>query len=129
MLDTTTLIIIIGVAVAAFIGIIIAYFILQKKMQKSEYAQMKKLQQGTKANTFTLEVFYQKMYITFIKTPFLKRYILKIRRRLEILNIDDEYSTRRDSAKILIKTLCLVIPIAIATIVITHENSLLMSIL
>ena len=129
MLDTNTLFIIIGVTVVAFIGILIAYFILQKKMQKSEYAQMKKLQQGTKANTFTMEVFYQKMYITFIKTPFLKRYILKIRRRLEILNIDDEYATRRDSAKILGKTLCLVIPIAIVTIIITHSNLLLMSIL
>lgn len=129
MLDTNTLYIIIGVTVIGFIGILIAYFILQKKMQKSEYAQMKKLQQGTKANTFTMEVFYQKMYITFIKTPFLKRYILKIRRRLEILNIDDEYATRRDSAQILGKTLCLVIPIAIVTIIITHSNLLLMSIL
>ena len=129
MLDTQTLYIIMGVAVVAFLGILIASFILQKKMQKSEYAQMKKLQQGTKANTFTLEVIYQKMYITFIKTPFLRRYILKIRRRLEILNIDDEYATRRDSAKILAKTLGIVIPIVIVTIIITHSNALLMSIL
>ena len=130
MLDTNTLVTgVLVFSVVAFIGIVIAYFILQKKMQKSEYAQMKKLQQGTKANTFTMEVFYQKMYITFIKTPFLRRYILKIRRRLEILNIDDEYATRRDSAKILGKTLCLVIPIAVLTIFITHSNLLLMSIL
>ena len=130
MLDTNTFFTgVLVVSVVFFIGIVIAYFILQKKMQKSEYAQMKKLQQGTKANTFTMEVFYQKMYITFIKTPFLKRYILKIRRRLEILNIDDEYATRRDSAKILGKTLCLVIPIVIVTIFITHSNLLLMSIL
>ena len=82
MLTTQTLIIIMGITIALFLGIIIAYFVLKKQMQKSEYVQMKKLLQGTKANTFTMEVFYQKMYITFIKTPFLKRYILKIRRRL-----------------------------------------------
>ena len=121
--------ILIGVCVVGFIGIIIAYAILKKKMQKSEYAQMKKLQQGTKGNTFTMEVFYQKLYVTFIRTPFLKRYILKIRRRLEILNIDDEYATRRDSAKILFKTLAIVIPIALITIIITNQNMLLMSIL
>jgi hypothetical protein len=40
------------------------------------------------------------VYIAFIKTPFIKRYVQKIRRRLEILNIDDEYATRRDTAKI-----------------------------
>ena len=64
-------------------------------MQKSEYMQIKKLQEGTKANTFSMEVFYQKLYLVFIKTPFLRRYILKIRRRLEIINVDDEYATRR----------------------------------
>ncbi len=129
MLTTQTLIIIIGATLVAFLGIIIAYFVLRKQMQKSEYMQMKKLQEGTKANTFTMEVFYQKMYVTFVKTPFFKRYILKIRRRLEILNVDDEYATRRDSAKILFKTLSLVIPIAIVTIVITYTNILLMWIL
>ncbi len=129
MLSTQTLMIIIGLTIVAFLGIIIAYFVLKKQMQKSEYVQMKKLQEGTKANTFTMEVFYQKMYVIFIKTPFLKRYILKIRRRLEILNIDDEYATRRDSAKILFKTIGIVIPIALVTIIITHGNTLLMSIL
>ena len=129
MLSTQVLMIIIGVTVVAFVGIIIAYIILNKQMKKSEYMQMKKLQEGTKSNTFTMEVFYQKLYLTFIKTPFLKRYILKIRRRLEILNIDDEYATRRDSAKILFKTIGIVIPIVLATIIITSGNLLLMSIL
>ena len=46
-------------------------------------------------------------------------YLYKIRRRLEILNIDDEYSTRRDSAKILFKTLAFDIG-ANKTIKITH---------
>jgi len=128
-MSTDTLMIIIGITLIAFIGILIAYFILRRKMQKSEYMQMKKLQEGTKANTFSMEVFYQKMYVTFIKTPFLKRYILKIRRRLEILNIDDEYTTRKDSAKILVKTLGIVIPLIIITILMTNSNLLLMSIL
>lgn len=117
-----------GIAVL-FVGIIIAYFVLRKKMQSSEYAQIKKLQEGTKASSFSLDIFYQKMYLIFIKTPFLKRYILKIRRRLEILNVDDEYVTRKDSAKIMLKTLLVVIPLAIITIMITHENTLLMCIL
>ena len=129
MLTTQTLMLIILVTVVLFIGILIAYFILKKQMSKSEYMQMKKLQEGTKANTFTMEVMYQKLYITFIRTPFLKRYILKIRRRLEILNIDDEYATRRDSAKILSKSLGIVVPLVLATIVITHSNILLMCIL
>ena len=41
MLTTQTLMIIIGITVVLFIGIIIAYLILKKHMQKSEYMQMK----------------------------------------------------------------------------------------
>lgn len=129
MPSTQTLLYLMGGIVVIFIAIIIAYFVLKKKMQSSEYAQIKKLQEGTKANSFSLDIFYQKMYLIFIKTPFLKRYILKIRRRLEILNVDDEYITRKDSAKIMVNTLLIVIPLVIATISITHTNTLLMCIL
>jgi len=109
--------------------VIIAYFILMKKMGKSEYRQMKKLQEGTKADSFSSDIFYQKMYIRLIRTPFIKRYLFKLRRRLEIINIDDEYITRRDSAKILFKALMIFLVIAFFTILITKSNFLLMSIL
>ena len=120
---------IIGGSIAAFVVIIIAYLIVSKKMNKSEYKRIQKLQQGTKENKFSMEILYQKFYISYIRIPFIKRYILKLRRRLEIINIDDEYITRRDSAKIMTKVLMIVIPIILITIIITHTNSLLMLIL
>ena len=86
-----------------FAGVILAYIILTKKMDKSEYKQMKRLQEGTKADSFSMDILYQKLYIRYIKTPLLKRYIFKLRRRLEIINTDDEYTTRKDSAKIITK--------------------------
>ena len=119
---------IIGFAIL-FAFIIVAYIILRKKMNKSEYRQMKKLQEGTKADTFSLEILYQRLYLTYIKTPFIKRYIYKLRRRLEILNIDDEYTTRKDSARILTNAILILIPVTLITILITHSNILLMSIL
>ena len=120
---------IIGGAAGLLVIIIIAYFILAKRMQKSEYRQIKRLQQGTKEKSFSSEVLFQKLYIMYVRVPFLKRYILKLRRRLEIINIDDEYSTRRDSAKILTKALALIIPIVIVTILLTKSNYLIMTIL
>ena len=95
-------------------------------MQKSEYRQIKKLQQGTKEKSFSTEILYQRLYVRYIRIPFLKRYILKLRRRLEIINIDDEYNTRKDSAKILTRALAIVIPIIILTIIITHSSYLIM---
>ena len=121
--------IVMGTSVVAMIIVGIAYYILSKKMQKSEYKKIQKLQQGTKSSNFSLEIVYQKLYITYTKIPFIKRYILKLRRRLEILNIDDEYATRRDSAKIITKALAILLPLVILTIILTKSNYLLMFIL
>ena len=120
---------IMGASVGILILIIIAYFILSKKMNKSEYKRIQRLQQGTKEKKFSTEVLYQKLYVTYIKIPFIKRYILKLRRRLEIINIDDEYNTRKDAAKILTRTLIILFPLVLLTIIITHTNYLLMFIL
>ena len=113
--------IIMGVSVALMVVIGIAYYIMNKKIQN--------LQRGTKASAFSSEIMYQKLYIFFSRVPFIKRYVLKLRRRLEILNIDDEYITRRDVAKILTKALVILIPLIIITIIVTKSNYLLMFIL
>ena len=107
-----------------FGGIILAILILNKKMDKSEYRQMKKLQEGTKANDFSTDIMYQKLYIRYSKTPFIKRYIYKLRRRLEIINIDDEYTTRKASASIITKPIGIFILIALFTILLTKHNLL-----
>lgn len=112
-----------------FVAVIIIYLVLRKMMGKSEYARMKKLQEGTKANGFSSDIMYQKLYITFIKIPFIKRYLYKLRRRLEIVNIDDEYTTRKQSARILLIAIISFLLIALVTILITHKNWLLTAIL
>ncbi len=112
-----------------FAFIVIAYIILNKKMGKSDYQKIKKLRRGTETSKFSAEIMYQKLYITYSKLPFLKHYVLKLRRRLEILNVDDEYATRRDSAKILSKTFLVLIPIVTLSIILTHTNYLVLSII
>lgn len=128
-MSNQTIYIVMGISVALIVVIGIVYYIMSKKMQKSEYKQIQKLQKGTKTSTFSAEVIYQKLYLIYSRTPFIKRYILKLRRRLEILNIDDEYITRRDSAKIMTKALVVLIPLIILTILMTKSNYLLMFIL
>ena len=107
--------------------IVIAFIILQKNNKKQKY--IRQLQQGTKKSSFSSEVMYQKLYMFFLKTPFTKRYLLKLRRRLEIVNVDDEYLTRMQSAKILTRAFLIIIPLTIAIIALTKNNLLLMTIL
>ena len=128
-MSNQVLFIIMGISAVLLIGLIAGYIIISKKSHGSEYKKIQKLQQGTKEKKFSAEVLFQRLYITYIRIPFIKRYILKIRRRLEIINIDDEYTTRRDSAKILTRALLVFFPLATITIIITHTNTLLMIIL
>ena len=120
---------IMGGAAGAFVLIVLLYFVLSKKMQTSEYKRIQKLQQGTKEKSFSGEIFFQKLYLTYIKLPFIKRYAMKIRRRLEIINIDDEYNTRKGTARILTKALAIILPIMLVTLILTASNYLLMFIL
>ncbi len=116
-----------GGAAALLVAIIIAYIYINKNNKEKKY--INQLQAGTKESSFSMEVMYQKLYMFYLKTPFLKRYILKLRRRLEIINLDDEYLTRNRASKILTKALLIIIPLTIGIIVLTSKNLLLMCIL
>ena len=128
-MQTQTLYYIIYGTLGLFAIVLIAYLILSKMMKKSEYQNIKSLRQGTENNGFSFEVLYQKLYITYSQIPFIRGYILKLRRKLEIIDVENEYATRRDAAKILTRAFLILIPIVTASIVITHTNYLLMSII
>ena len=127
----STNILFIGIIIVAilFAGIIIAYLFLRKKMQNKDVMRIEQLRKGTEQKGFSSEVFYQRLYVRFLKTPFLNRYLLKIRRRIEINNLDDEFTTRGESAKIIFKALCIIVPLTLIVIMITNKNLLLMSII
>ena len=117
-----------GVA-ALFVIVIITYIILMKRMNRSDVKQAMALKVGTESNKFSSDVIYQKLYMIYIKIPGLKRYLIKLRRRLEIINIEDEYLTRRQSAKILTNALLILIPLTILIIIFAKNNTLLLAIL
>lgn len=112
--------------IALFVMIVVAYLILRKKMESSGIREIQKLRAGTKEKKFTSEILYQKLYVIYLKLPFIKRYLLKIRRRLEIINIDDEYLTRKQASKILTNSILIILPLTLAIILITNQNTLLM---
>ena len=109
-----------------FAMVVIAYLILKKKMQSSGIREIQKLRAGTEEKKFSKEILYQKLYVIYLKIPFIKRYLLKLRRRLEIINIDDEYLTRGQTSKILTTAIIVIIPLTLIIILMTHQNTLLM---
>ena len=109
-----------------FAVIVIAYLMLSSKMQTKERKQLRQLTEGTKRKSLNFDVFYQKFYVKCSTFPFIRRYALKLRRRLEIINLEDEYSTRTQVAKIMFRSLIITILVTIAVIYFTRSNALLM---
>jgi len=118
-----------GITLGLLAIIVVAYLMLRKKMQNSDVKRINSLINDTKEKKYSMDVFYQKLYIKFQKAPFIKRYLYKIRRRLEINNLDDEYLTRMQTAKIIFRAVILVTLLTIGVVVVTHNNLLLMGII
>ncbi len=72
-------VIIIGVL---FAGVVIFYLALRKKMMNKDVKRINDLRQGTSEQKINTEIIYQKLYVKYLKTPFLKKYLLKVRRRI-----------------------------------------------
>ena len=104
---------IMGITGGLFAVILIAYFMIKPKMSKSDMKKIRQLREGTKQNKYSMDVIFQRLYNYYATFPILKRYILKVRRKLEIIHMQDEYKTRLQSAKIITKALCIIIPVTI----------------
>ena len=109
-----------------FAVVLIAYLFIAKGLNKKETRYVSSLVEGTKQSSFTMDIFYQKFYVYCVKFPIIRRYALKLRRRLEIINLEDEYLTRKQAAQILLKAIIIAIPVALIIVAITKSNPLLM---
>lgn len=100
--------------------------ILQKKNQNSQSAVLNKMLRSADAKTGSSDAFYQKVYNKIDRIPFVNRYLRKIRRRLELINQDDEYTIRKDTGKITLKGIFLFLIVAIIIAYINRENLFIM---
>lgn len=124
-MPTNILTYLIGVAGLGFF-IVVAIFIYSKiKAKNSKTKYLKTLVQGTQTKKYSIEIFYQKYYLFCLSVPILKRYTEKLRRRIEIINLGDEYLTRQETAKIMARVLPTVIISFILVIIFAKGNLLL----
>ena len=120
---------ILGITGGLFALIVIAFFIIRSKRDKGEMKKIRQLREGTKQNKYSMDVIYQKLYNFYVTVPIFKRYVLKVRKKLEIIHMQDEYKTRRQASKIITKALLIIIPVTIAVILFTKNDALLLVIL
>lgn len=117
--------IVVFISAALFGIILLAYFSMQKKLNSKKSKYLQSLTKGTKRKRFSYDAFLQKVYLFCTQTPFLRRYTLKIRRRIEILNLADEYLTREETAKIMVKAIPILLIMIFGILIVTGSNTLL----
>ena len=120
---------ILGITGGLFALIVVAYLIIKSKVNKGDMKKIRQLREGTKQNKYSMDVIYQKLYNFYTSVPVFKRYVLKIRRKLEIIHMQDEYKTRLQTSNIITKALCIIIPITVIVIAFTKSDPLLLVIL
>lgn len=125
-MPTDTLKYLIFGAIGLFAVVILSYYFLNKKLNGADKKYEKQLRAGTKVSTFSMDIMYQKLYVTYTKIPLVKRYLRKIRRRIELINIEDEYNTRRNASKVMTKALAIVLLLTIGIVIIAASNMLLL---
>ena len=118
-----------GIVGGLFALIVVAYLIIRSKTDKGDAKKIRQLREGTKQNKYSMAVIYQKLYNFYVRVPMFKRYVLKIRKKLEIIHIQDEYKTRLQTSRIISIALLFIIPITIAVIIFTRTDPLLLVIL
>ena len=121
--------IMIGIAGGLFVLVVIAYLIIRAQSNKGDMKKIRQLREETKQDKYSMDVIYQKLYNFFTSVPIFKRYVLKVRKKLEIIHMQDEYKTRRQTSKIITQALAIIIPVTIAIIIFTKNDTLLLCIL
>ena len=74
----------------------------------------------------SMDTFYQKIYIKIDSLPIINRYLRKIRRRLELINQDDEYTIRKETGRITLKGILIALSAAIIIAYINRESTFIM---
>ncbi len=122
----TKFLLLIGMLVpfSAFAVILIIFLIRRKKMTQGQSAVLQRMisQESAKSS----DAFYQKMYNKLVNIPFINRYVYKIRRRLELINNDDEYMIRTHTAKIAFKNIILALLFSIVLAYINRDDMFMM---
>ena len=117
-MDQKMLLLLIAVPLVLFVFVLIAFLILQKKNKANKSIALQKMLTSNES-ALSSGAMLQKIYTKLIRLPIINRYVYKIRRRLELLHDDDEYTIRNETAKIALKG---IIYTLVAAIVLTYIN-------
>jgi len=124
-MDRNFLLLLIFVPLALFVVIVIAFLMLQKRNKKDQSIALQKML-ASSGSSMSAGAMLQRIYTKLVTIPIIKRYVYKIRRRLELLHDDDEYTIRNEVAKIALRSIIIALVASIVLAYINRENLFMM---
>ena len=124
-MSNQVLFIIMGVTGGLGALMFVAYYFMQTKGNKGDMKKIRELRAGTKQNKYSMDVIYQRLYNFYTAVPIFKTYVLKVRKKLEIVHMQDEYKTRRQAASIITKALIIIVLVTIVAAIFTRKDTFL----
>ncbi len=124
-MDKNLLLLLIAVPAVLFVFVLIAFLVIQKKNKANQSAALQKMLTSNNS-AMSSGAMLQRMYNRLITIPIIKRYVYKIRRRLELLHDDDEYTIRNEAAKISLRSIAFALIAAIVLAYVNREDLFMM---
>lgn len=124
-MDRNLLLLLIFIPLSLFVIVLIAFLILQKRNKKDQSAALQKMLASSNG-TMSTGAMLQRIYNRLVTIPLIKRYVYKIRRRLELLHDDDEYTIRNETAKISLRSIIIALVASIILAYINREDLFMM---
>ncbi|OAB44539.1 hypothetical protein [Paenibacillus glacialis] len=73
--------------------------------------------------------FFQDSYVMLLRVPLIRRYVLKIRKRLQAIHAYDEYTMRRETIKIVFSTISIICVVVIVLIFVNQDFTFIFMVL
>lgn len=116
----TLVVIILAVTGALTLLSVVMYMVLAKKNSTDTYSEMGKWVGKSSMKRFRARM-YQRSYIMLMRIPGIKKYVWKLRRRLEAINSYDEYTLRREAAKLSLLSMGIT-AVFVAVLLLIHQS-------
>ncbi|MBQ9314340.1 MAG: hypothetical protein IJ220_04980 [Clostridia bacterium] len=124
-MDRNVLLLLIFIPLVLFMFVLIAFLIIQKRNKKDQSVALQKML-ASSGSGMSAGATLQKIYNKLVSIPIINRYVYKIRRRLELLHDDDEYTIRNEAAKISLRSILLALVASIILAYINREDLFMM---
>ena len=124
-MDRNILLLLIFVPLVLFVVVLIAFMTIQKRRKKDQSAALQKML-ASSGSSMSSGAMLQRIYTRLVTIPIIRRYVYKIRRRLELLHNDDEYVIRNEAAKISLRSIIYALVGSIILAYINREDLFMM---